>query len=227
MISRRHFLAASAASLTGGLAAGRAPAQDAIPAALETSSGAPGPLVLDVTPEAPADGGTGVVLPPDMDGDYVIPERFRARVVPVQPGLPVGSIHIVPETFNLYFVLPGDQAIRYGVAIGQEGLYWTGSATIGRKAEWPSWTPTPEMIARNPDAYAKYADGMPGGPGNPLGARAIYFYQGERDTAIRVHGTIAPESIGTMASNGCFRMYDSHVIDLYDRVPLGAPAYAY
>ena len=220
MLSRRHFLAATAA----GLASGRALAQAATPAALETS---PGPLVLDVTPEARPDGGAGVVLPPDTDGDYVIPERFRARIVPVQPGLPVGSIHIVPETFNLYFVLPGDQAIRYGVAIGQEGLYWTGSATVGRKAEWPSWTPTPEMIERNPGAYAKYAGGMPGGPGNPLGARAIYFYQGERDTAIRVHGTVAPESIGTMASNGCFRMYNSHVIDLFERVPLGALAYAY
>ena len=219
MLSRRHFLAASAAGL-----AAPALAQDVLPAALEA---APGPLVLDVTPEARPDGGAGVVLPPDADGDFAIPERFRARVVPVQPGLPVGSIHIVPETFNLYFVLPGDQAIRYGVGIGQEGLYWTGSAVIGRKAEWPSWTPTPEMIERNPGAYAKYAGGMPGGPGNPLGARALYFYQGERDTAIRVHGTFEPGSVGSSVSNGCFRMYNSHVIDLYDRVPLGALAYAY
>ncbi len=83
------------------------------------------------------------------------------------------------------------------------------------------------MIARNPGRYAQYADGMPGGPGNPLGARALYLYQGERDTAIRIHGTIEPASIGRRASNGCFRMYNSHVIDLYNRVPLGANAYAY
>ncbi len=225
MLSRRHFLAASALGLASGSLAGRAGAQGATPAALEAG---PGPLVLDVTPPVrPEAAEAGLVLPPDTDGGYVIPERFRAKLVPVQPGLPVGSIHIVPETFNLFFVLPGDQAIRYGVAIGQEGLYWTGSATIGRKVEWPSWRPTDEMIERNPDAYARYADGMPGGPGNPLGARALYFFQGERDTAIRVHGTVAPESIGSQASNGCFRMYNSHVIDLYDRVPLGALAYAY
>ena len=83
------------------------------------------------------------------------------------------------------------------------------------------------MIERNPSHYAQYADGMPGGPSNPLGARAMYFYQGDTDTAIRVHGTTAPESIGRSASNGCFRMYNSHVIDLYGRVPLGASAYAY
>lgn len=214
MLTRRTFIAASAL----GLAAGRGMAQDM---AAETT---PGPLVLDVAPE-PLD--AGLTLPPDTEGDFVIPERYRARVVNVAPGLQPSSIHIVPASYYLYFVLPGDQAIRYGVAVGQEGLGWRGSATIGRKVEWPSWRPTDEMIARNPDAYAKYADGMPGGPDNPLGARAIYFFQGERDTAIRVHGTTAPASIGSSASNGCFRMYNSHVIDLYGRVPLGAGAYAY
>ena len=222
VMSRRSLLAASAL----GLVAGRALAQDALlpAAATDPLVAGPGPLRLDVTPgeAAPA-----VTLPPETDGDFVIPERFKARIVPVQPGLPVNSIHIVPETYNLYFVLPGDQAIRYGVAIGQEGLYWTGAATIARKVEWPSWRPTDEMIERNPDAYLKYADGMPGGPTNPLGARALYFYQGDRDTAIRVHGTVTPASIGSSASNGCFRMYNSHVIDLYNRVPLGAAAFAY
>lgn len=215
MLSRRRFIATAAA---GALAA------PALAQGVASPIERPGTLRLDVAPEAL---NAALVLPPDTDGDFVIPERFRARVVAVQPGLPVSSIHVVPQSYNLYFILPGDQAIRYGVAIGQEGLYWRGSATIGRKQEWPSWTPTPEMIARNPGAYAKYAGGMPGGPGNPLGARALYFYQGDRDTAIRVHGTIAPASIGTAVSNGCFRMYNSHVIDLYNRVPLGSAAYAY
>ena len=154
-------------------------------------------------------------------------ERLRARVVQVAPGLTPGDVHIVSQSFNLYFVLPGDTAIRYGVAIGQEGLGWRGQALIGRKVEWPSWRPTDEMIARNPGRYARYADGMPGGPDNPLGPRALYFFQGDRDTAIRIHGTLEPGSIGARASNGCFRMYSGHVIDLYNRVQLGARAYAY
>jgi lipoprotein-anchoring transpeptidase ErfK/SrfK len=208
MLTRRHFIATSAAALAAG------------PLAAQSA----GPLQLDVVPERVSN---RIQLPPNMDGNFVIPERYQARIVPVQSGLPVNSIHIVPESYHLYFILPGNQAIRYGVAVGQEGLYWSGQATIARKVEWPSWRPTDEMIARNPSAYAQYADGMPGGPNNPLGARALYFFQNDRDTAIRVHGTVLPASIGSSASNGCFRMYNSHVIDLYNRVPLGALAYAY
>jgi lipoprotein-anchoring transpeptidase ErfK/SrfK len=214
MLSRRHFISTTAAAVA------------AAPALAQTAA-TTGALQLDVAPEALDVDPDNIVLPPDFDGNFAIPERFRARIVPVQSGLPVYSIHIVPQSYNLYFVLPGDRAIRYGVAIGQEGLYWRGQATIARKVEWPSWRPTDEMIERNPDAYAKYADGMPGGPDNPLGARALYFFQGDTDTAIRVHGTVTPSSIGSSASNGCFRMYNSHVIDLYNRTPLGALAFAY
>jgi lipoprotein-anchoring transpeptidase ErfK/SrfK len=209
ILSRRHFLTTSAAAL----AAGPALAQSDV-------------LRMTVTPDQVV-ASDEIVLPPPFDGDFAIPERYQARVVPVRPGLRPNDIHIVRQSYHLYFILPGDRAIRYGVAVGQEGLYWTGTATIGRKVEWPSWRPTDEMIARNPEAYARYKDGMPGGPNNPLGARALYFYQGDRDTSIRVHGTIQPASIGRSASNGCFRMYNSHVIDLYNRVPLGANAYAY
>jgi lipoprotein-anchoring transpeptidase ErfK/SrfK len=216
MLTRRHFIAATASAGALGLAAGHAAAQSIEEAA--------GPLQLDVAPRATE---AGLTLPPDTEGSFVIPERYRARVVNVAAGLPVSSIHIVPQSYHLYFILPDNKAIRYGVAVGQEGLGWHGSATIARKVEWPSWRPTDEMIARNPGQYARYANGMPGGPSNPLGARALYFFQGERDTAIRVHGTTAPASIGSSASNGCFRMYNSHVIDLYNRVPLGAQAFAY
>ncbi len=219
MLTRRHFVAASALTL----AAGPALAQELVSAETPLIED-PGPLRLDIGPAAVD---ASLSLPPAMEGDFPIPERYQAKVVQVAPGLVPNDIHIVPQSYHLYFILPGDYAIRYGVAVGQEGLGWHGQATIGRKVEWPSWRPTDEMIERNPDRYAKYADGMPGGPENPLGARALYFFQGERDTAIRVHGTVDPTSIGHQASNGCFRMYNSHVIDLYNRVPLGVRAFAY
>lgn len=214
MLTRRHFVRSSALATAAALVAPRAFA------AIED------PLALTIAPdEVLAEG--DITLPPDYDGNFHIPEQYRARIVPVRPGLTPNDVHVLRQNRHVYFILPGNRAIRYGVAVGSEGLYWTGTATIGRKAEWPSWRPTDEMIARNPGAYAQYANGMPGGPGNPLGARALYFYQGDRDTTIRIHGTNAPSSIGRSVSNGCFRMYNSHVMDLYRRVPLGASAYAY
>ncbi|MGB7432438.1 MAG: L,D-transpeptidase, partial [Ahrensia sp.] len=97
-----------------------------------------------------------------------------------------------------------------------------GSATIARKAKWPSWTPTQNMIRREPGKYAKHAGGVPGGPNNPLGARAPYLSKGTRDTYYRIHGTTQPWTIGQSVSNGCIRMINDHVADLYDRVPIGA-----
>ncbi|PHR61134.1 MAG: hypothetical protein COA47_06055 [Robiginitomaculum sp.] len=184
-----------------------------------------GALQVTVAPDAVDP--SAIQLPPNFEGNYQIPEHLQARIVPVQAGLTPNDIHIMPQSYHLYFILPDDRAIRYGVAVGREGLGWSGAARIGRKVEWPSWRPTDDMIERDPTHYAQYADGMPGGPTNPLGARAMYFYQGERDTAIRVHGTTSPRSIGRSASSGCFRMYNSHVTDLYARVPLGAGAFAY
>jgi lipoprotein-anchoring transpeptidase ErfK/SrfK len=136
---------------------------------------------------------------------------------PQQPG----DIVVNSRERFLYLVQPGATARRYGVAIGMEGLGWTGTAVIGAKVEWPFWKPTPAMIKRDPKKYGKYKDGMPGGPDNPLGARALYFYQKKRDTAIRIHGTTQPWTIGKAASNGCFRMVNEHVIDLYERVRIG------
>lgn len=211
MLTRRHFIATSAFALSA--------------AATGPIAGQTAPFQLDVRPEQVDP--TAITLPPTVEGNYVIPERYQARIVPVMPGLTPNEIHIVSHSYHLYFILPNDMAIRYGVAVGQQGLGWSGQAIIARKVEWPSWTPTPAMIERDPNAYAQYANGMPGGPSNPLGARALYFYQGTTDTAIRVHGTTSPESIGSSASNGCFRMYNSHVIDLYNRVPLGTRAFAY
>ena len=133
-----------------------------------------------------------------------------------------GTVVIDPHKRFLYLVQGRGRARRYGVGVGRAALAWSGTAKIKRKAEWPSWTPTQNMIRREPEKYAKYAGGVPGGPNNPLGARALYLYKGNRDTYYRIHGTTAPWTIGTASSNGCIRMINEHVIDLYDRVPIGA-----
>lgn len=135
-----------------------------------------------------------------------------------------GEILILTRSFYLYFVTEKRKAIRYGVGVGKAGLEFTGSATIQRKREWPSWRPTQEMIERSPRSYGRFADNsyvQPGGPDNPLGARALYLYQNGVDTYFRIHGTTQPETIGSSASNGCIRMLNEHVTDLYNRVPIG------
>ncbi|MGH1423354.1 MAG: L,D-transpeptidase [Pseudooceanicola sp.] len=135
-----------------------------------------------------------------------------------------GEIVVVPAAYFLYYVTAPGKALRYGIAVAKPGLGWQGKALIKRKVEWPTWRPTDEMIERDPAHYGKFKDNddrMEGGPNNPLGARAMYLYEGNKDTYVRIHGTIAPSSIGRRASSGCFRMLNENVIDLYDRVPLG------
>ena len=154
---------------------------------------------------------------------YVIPEEQMPRIVRIKRGATPGEIHVNPDTFALYWTLPKNKAIRYSVGIGREGLYESGTFFIGAKKEWPEWTPTPEMIEREPHLYKQWEDGMPGGPSNPLGARALYLFTAERgDTFLRIHGTNAPRTIGTRVSNGCARLVNSHMIHLYDQVPLNA-----
>jgi lipoprotein-anchoring transpeptidase ErfK/SrfK len=134
-----------------------------------------------------------------------------------------GTIVVDVESRRLYLVVENGSAIRYAVGVGrEEALNFRGSAVIGRKSEWPAWTPTESMIERIPK-YARYAGGMPGGIGNPLGARALYLYRDGHDTYFRIHGTNEPESIGKAVSSGCIRMLNQDVIDLYARVPIGAP----
>ena len=135
-----------------------------------------------------------------------------------------GQLLILPRSYYLYFVTEPRKAIRYGVGVGKAGLEFTGTATIDVKKEWPTWRPTQEMIERSPRTYGRFADNdyvQPGGPDNPLGARALYLFQNGRDTYFRIHGTTQPETIGQSASNGCIRMLNDHVIDLYARVPIG------
>lgn len=145
-------------------------------------------------------------------------------IVPIQAGVPGGQIHVAPDAFALYWTLPGGVAIRYPCGIGRAGLYEPGAYVVGAKKEWPSWTPTPDMVEREPELYEQYAEeGMPGGPGNPLGARALYLFQeGRGDTFLRIHGTDAPQTIGQAVSNGCARLVNEQIVDLYARVPEGA-----
>ena len=136
----------------------------------------------------------------------------------------VGELLILPRSYYLYFVTAPGAAMRYGVGVGKAGLEFTGTATIAVKKEWPTWRPTDEMIERDPSAYARFignTEAQPGGPDNPLGARALYLFQNGKDTYFRIHGTTAPRSIGRSVSNGCIRMLNEHVKDLYERVPLG------
>jgi lipoprotein-anchoring transpeptidase ErfK/SrfK len=134
-----------------------------------------------------------------------------------------GTIVVDTDQNFLYFVLPDQKAIRYGVATGTEAAGWTGTATVGHKAEWPHWTPPAEMVARWPHLKPTLAaGGLPGGPDNPLGARALYLFDKGRDTLYRIHGTNEPETIGRGASSGCIRMRNIDVIDLYNRVKVGA-----
>lgn len=136
-------------------------------------------------------------------------------------GYKSGTIVIDTSARYLYLVESGSSARRYAIAVGREGLEFKGAATVGDKQEWPRWIPTLDMQKREPKKYGQYKDGMPGGPDNPLGARAIYLYQGKKDTHIRIHGTNQPQTIGTNSSNGCFRMVNEHVKDLYGRVRMG------
>jgi len=132
-----------------------------------------------------------------------------------------GTIIINTGSRQLFLVLENQQAIRFGCAVGRDGFRWAGLADVGRKVMWPRWTPPKDMIERSPEK-AKWKDGMPGGPQNPLGARALYLFQNGGDTLYRIHGTNEPMSIGKNASSGCIRMINQDVIELYRRTPVGS-----
>ncbi|MFD0910100.1 L,D-transpeptidase [Ruegeria arenilitoris] len=146
------------------------------------------------------------------------------QIVRIKKQFLPGQLLVAPRSFYLYFVTEPRKAIRYGCGVGKAGLEFTGTATIDVKKEWPTWRPTEEMIERDPIAYAKFKDNdyvQPGGGDNPLGARALYLFQNGVDTYFRIHGTTQPQTIGRAVSNGCIRMLNEHVIDLYNRVPIG------
>ena len=148
--------------------------------------------------------------------DKIDPE-FRRQLVNFSHHQQPGTIVIDPRQHFLYTLREGNTAIRYGVGTGREGFAWKGAATVGRKAEWPDWHPPKEMLLRQPEL----PEMMPGGPDNPLGARALYLYEGNRDTLFRIHGTREPWTIGKNVSSGCIRMLNEEVADLYLRTPVG------
>ena len=149
-----------------------------------------------------------------------IPVQFHRQIVNDPTGEAPGTIVVDPGQRFLYLVDPKGKARRYGIGVGREGFAWNGSATIQMKREWPKWYPPVEMQARDERAR-RFADGMDGGPDNPLGARAMYLFKGGKDTLFRIHGTNEPRSIGRAVSSGCIRMLNADVIDLYNRVPVG------
>src|SRR5882724_12726179 len=151
--------------------------------------------------------------PEEEDRSAELPARLRRQVVNYNTREAPGTIIIDTPNTYLYLVLGNGQAMRYGIGIGRDGFTWSGTQTITKKAEWPDWTPPPEMIARQPYLPRQ----MAGGPGNPLGARAMYL----GGTIYRIHGTNAPETIGTRVSSGCIRLTNEDVTDLYSRVNVG------
>jgi lipoprotein-anchoring transpeptidase ErfK/SrfK len=166
-------------------------------------------------------------LPPDADPNYstpidyddeVDPNETTANLVDDPTGERSGAITIDTKKRKLYLSVGNGQAIEYGIGVGREGFAWKGVAQIGRKAFWPGWTPPPEMLLRRPDLPRH----MDGGMENPLGARALYLFKGDKDTLFRIHGTNEPDTIGQAVSSGCIRMLNADVIDLYRRVSKSA-----
>jgi lipoprotein-anchoring transpeptidase ErfK/SrfK len=147
------------------------------------------------------------------DDSFQLDPEWQKQVVLYRTTEPPGTIIISTAERHLYLIEPGGRALRYGIGVGRDGFQWQGMVTITNKKEWPDWTPPPEMIARQP--YLPRF--MAGGPGNPLGARAMYLGA----TVYRIHGTNQPQTIGTKISSGCFRLVNSDVADLYGRVPVG------
>ena len=211
-LTRRHLVAGSAMLFSAPLAT--------------PISAAP------TSPRAMWDVWDAQVTPPSYDPSTSNPWGIHPRFLPVRveanAGLVPGDIHVDAVARYLYHIEPnGSTAMRYGVAIARGTLYEPGVYTIRRKAKWPTWRPTEDMIERDPDLYSQHAEGMDAGPTNPLGSRALYLYVGNRDTYLRIHGSPEPRSIGGRASSGCVRMIMAHINDLYRNVETGKTAHLY
>lgn len=187
-------------------------------AAFLAACGAPPPP--PAPPEVPGygtveDGGfTIAAVPPDF-----APVENRKTTVSYAGGEAPGTIVVDPHVKYLYLVGEGGTADRYRIAVGAEGRGLRSTTYVGRKAEWPTWTPTRNMIRTQPELYADKAGGMAPGPDNPLGARALYLYRGGKDTMFRIHGTGDYTSIGHATSAGCIRLYNQDILDLFTKVP--------
>lgn len=214
-ISRRNFIVALPLALVAGACQSQAPT---------TSYGS----LASIAPVADYSPNYALAYGPIQDGGFELPaipyqdmdpSLLRQSVFYPSPYEP-GTIVVDPNAKFLYLTQDGGQAIRYGIGVGREGFAWSGDATVGYKREWPKWFPPTEMIDRDP-TLEKYREGMDGGPENPIGARGLYLWQGDKDTLYRIHGTNQPQSIGTNASSGCIRLWQQDIIDLYNRVNVG------
>ena len=211
MLTRRHFIQTSAALFSTPIAS---------------------PLLAATRPtEAQKAAWDAQVTPPGFDPATSNPWGLHPRLLPqrvaTKGGLVPGDIHVDAVARYIYHIEEGGTAMRYGVAIARGNLYEPGTYTIRRKVEWPNWTPTQNMIERDPELYEPVADGVDPGPENPLGSRALYLFVGDRDTYLRIHGTPEPRSIGGRASSGCVRMVMAHINHLYPNVATGSTAFLY
>lgn len=161
---------------------------------------------------------------PAVPQGIVPPALLRQEVPNPYPDQPAGTVVVDPDHAMLHLVQEDGTALRYGVGVGAAGFGWQGDAVMQFKRKWPRWTPPDEMVARRPDLepYSIANGGMPGGPGNPLGARALYLFQNGQDTLYRIHGACEPKYLGQAVSSGCIRLLDQDAIDIYERVPHGA-----
>jgi lipoprotein-anchoring transpeptidase ErfK/SrfK len=175
---------------------------------------------VEDVPETPG-AEAGEPFPISAQEYWQVKPQYRPQTVPYPTKEPPGTIIVDTRRRYLFLVLGSGRAKRYGVGVGRRGFEWAGVATIGRKAKWPIWIPPQEMMERDREA-AKWPDGMPGGPDNPLGARALYLYQDGVDTLYRIHGTREPNTIGRAVSSGCIRMLNADVADLFEHAPIGA-----
>ena len=231
-LSRRTVLTRVAAlAATAGLA-GCAGSLEM--AAVQSPPPPPPPPLPEPSPEASFERPNAAMYGPVDDGAFRIPAvklsdvnpAFLRTAVAYSGGEAPGTIVVDPARHYLYSVQPGGRAMRYGVGVGGEGFAWSGVAEVHDKQEWPDWYPPREMLARRPDLMKQMSElrgglGMPGGPNNPLGARAMYLWQGNKDTLYRIHGTNEPWTIGRSVSSGCIRMINQDALDLYGRTPAG------
>jgi len=167
-----------------------------------------------------------LAMPAVANAQFKLDPKFHPQYVRVRADLAPGQIVVLQNARFLYWIEEPGKALRYGISVGQTGLEFSGNAVIEVKKEWPTWRPTDAMIERDPAAYGRFkgnTDVQPGGPNNPLGARAMYLFQNGVNTFAAIHGTSNLSSIGQAASNGCFRMANEHVMDLYPRIPVGTP----
>ncbi|WP_455481458.1 L,D-transpeptidase [Bartonella sp. B12(2025)] len=158
---------------------------------------------------------------PAVDLSTIDP-RFWRQQVTYYTSYPAGTLVVDMQDYFLYLVGENGRALRYGIGVGKEGLAFEGEGIVRRKRRWPSWAPTAAMMAREPERYGHLGRGMPPGPDNPLGARALYLFRNGRDTLFRIHGSHESWSIGRAVSSGCIRLLNQDIIDLYDRVPIGS-----